>query len=324
METSWIQATIYTTAEGIEPVSGRLYQLGITGLEIEDETDFKTFLEENRGAWDYVDEDLMEAMSGETNIKIYVTDNAAGRETLCEVERTLNELATFDAEKCFGSLRMELAGIDEEDWANNWKQYFKPLSIGEKILVLPEWEKLDAPTDRTVFVINPGMSFGTGSHHTTKLCLEHLEKYIKPGMEVLDLGCGSGILSAVALLLGAKSATAVDIDPNAANIARENARKNGISEENYRVFAGNVLTDEKLVKKIADRQYDLVLANIVADVIIALAPKVPPLLKEDGVYITSGIITERGDEVKEACKASGLLQTAEDRSGDWLVLDYVH
>jgi len=322
METSWIQAVIYTTAAGIEPVSGRLYQLGITGLEIEDETDFKTFLEENRSAWDYVDEELMEAMSGETNIKIYVTDNASGRETLGEVERTLQELAALDEEKCFGSLRMELTGIDEEDWANNWKQYFKPLSIGQKILVLPEWETLDNSTDRTVFVINPGMSFGTGSHHTTKLCLEHLENYIKPGMEILDLGCGSGILSAVALLLGAKSATAVDIDPNAANIARENARRNGISDDCYRVFAGDVLHDEKLLKEISDRQYDLVLANIVADVIIALAPTVPPLMKPDGTYITSGIITERGDEVKTACKEAGLLQITESQSGDWLALDY--
>lgn len=322
MGTSWIQAVIYTTAAGIEPVSGRLYQLGITGLEIEDETDFKTFLEENKNAWDYVDDELMEAKSGETNIKIYVTDNAAGHETLGEVERSLKELAALDTEKAFGSLRMELSGIDEEDWANNWKQYFKPLAIGEKILVLPEWETLKAPTDRTVFVINPGMSFGTGSHHTTKLCLEHLERYIKPGMEVLDLGCGSGILSAVALLLGAKSATAVDIDPNAAQIARENARRNGIEDERYRVFAGNVLADDGLVQAISDRQYDLVLANIVADVIIALAPKIPPLLAPGGTYITSGIITERGDEVKAACGEAGLSLLTESQSGDWLALDY--
>ncbi|MBE7022501.1 MAG: 50S ribosomal protein L11 methyltransferase [Ruminococcaceae bacterium] len=322
MGTSWIQAVIYTTAAGIEPVSGRLYQLGITGLEIEDETDFKTFLEENKNAWDYVDDELMEAKSGETNIKIYVTDNAAGHETLGEVERTLKELAAYDQEQAFGSLRMELSGMDEEDWANNWKQYFKPLAIGEKILVLPEWETLDEPTDRTIFTINPGMSFGTGSHHTTKLCLERLEKYIKPGMEVLDLGCGSGILSAVALLLGAKSATAVDIDPNAAEIARKNARRNGIEDERYRVFAGNVLTDDKLLQAISDRTYDLVLANIVADVIIALAPKIPPLLASGGTYITSGIITERGDEVKAACNEVGMRLQTESQSGDWLALDY--
>ena len=322
MGTSWIQAVIYTTAEGIEPVSGRLYQLGINGLEIEDEADFKSFLEENRSVWDYVDEELLAAKACETNIKIYVTADNAGREILGEVERSLSQLAELDTEGRFGSLRLSFTNMDEEDWANNWKQYFKPLTVGEKILILPEWETLEKETDRTVFIINPGMSFGTGSHHTTRLCLERLEQYIKPGMNVLDLGCGSGILSAVALLLGAESATAVDIDPNAAKIARENAQRNGISDDRYRIFAGNVLEDEALQKQLADRRYDLVLANIVADVIIALAPQIPELLKEDGVYITSGIITDRGDEVLETYAQLGMKLINQSQSGDWLALDY--
>lgn len=322
MGTSWIQAVIYTTSEGIEPVSGRLYQLGINGIEIEDEADFKSFLEENRSAWDYVDEELMQAKACETNIKFYVTADAVGNETIVEVKRSLAQLSELDKEGAFGSLRLEFASVDEEDWANNWKQYFKPLSVGEKILILPEWETLEKETDRTVFVINPGMSFGTGSHHTTRLCLERLEKYIKPGMNVLDLGCGSGILSLVALLLGAASATAVDIDPNAAKIAGENAKRNGISDDRYRIFAGNVLTDETLVAQLADRQYDLVLANIVADVIIALTPKIPTFLKDDGVYITSGIITDRGEEVLASYEAQGMTLLNQSQSGDWLALDY--
>ncbi len=322
MGTSWIQAVIYTTAEGIEPVSGRLYQLGINGLEIEDEADFKSFLEENRSAWDYVDEELLAAKACETNIKIYVTADSAGREILGEVERSLAQLGQMDAEGRFGSLRLSFTNMDEEDWANNWKQYFKPLTVGEKILILPEWETLEKETDRTVFIINPGMSFGTGSHHTTRLCLERLEQYIKPGMNVLDLGCGSGILSAVALLLGAETATAVDIDPNAAKIARENAQRNDIADDRYRIFAGNVLEDEALQKQLADRQYDLVLANIVADVIIALAPQIPSLLKQDGVYITSGIITDRGDEVLETYKQLGMKLINRSQSGDWLAFDY--
>lgn len=322
MGTSWIQAVIYTSAEGIEPVSGRLYQLGINGIEIEDEADFKSFLEENRSAWDYVDEELLQAKACETNVKFYVTANSAGRETLGEVERSLAQLKAMDEDGVFGRLELAFSNVDEEDWANNWKQYFKPLTVGEKILILPEWETLEKETDRTVFVINPGMSFGTGSHHTTRLCLERLEKYIKPGMNVLDLGCGSGILSQVALLLGAASATAVDIDPNAAKIARENAERNGISEDRYRIFAGNVLEDEELVKQLADRKYDLVLANIVADVIIALAPQIPVYLKEKGVYITSGIITDRGDEVMETYKKLGMTLENKSQSGDWLALDY--
>ncbi len=322
MGTSWIQAVIYTTAEGIEPVSGRLYQLGIGGIEIEDEADFKSFLEENRSAWDYVDEELLQAKACETNIKFYVTADSAGRETIGEVERSLAQLKELDEARAFGRLELAFSNVDEEDWANNWKQYFKPLTVGEKILILPEWETLKEETDRTIFVINPGMSFGTGSHHTTRLCLERLEKYIKPGMNVLDLGCGSGILSLVALLLGAESATAVDIDPNAAKIARENAERNGIKEEQYRIFAGNVLEDEELVRKLADRKYDLVLANIVADVIIALAPQIPGYLKEDGTYITSGIITDRGEEVLEAYKELGVTLKNKSQSGDWLALDY--
>ena len=317
MGQSWIQAVIYTTSEGIEPVSGRLYQLGITGLEIEDEADFKTFLEENRSAWDYVDEELLKEKACETNIKIYVTNDGAGHEMLSEAKRTIAELKAMDTESVFGSLRFALTDVDEEDWANNWKQYFKPLSIGEKILVLPEWETLEKETDRTVFVINPGMSFGTGSHHTTKLCLERLEKYIKPGMEVLDLGCGSGILSAVALLLGASSATAVDIDPNATKIARENARRNGLEDSRYRLFTGNVLEDEALLKAISDRKYDLILANIVADVIIALAPNIAPLLKDNGLYITSGIIEGRQDEVHAAIEKAGFRIVEHLYEEDW-------
>lgn len=323
MGTSWIQAVIYTSAEGIEPVSGRLYQLGINGVEIEDETDFKTFLEENRSAWDYVDEELMQAKACETNVKFYVTADSAGRETIGEVERSLAQLKALDEDGVFGRLELAFSNVDEEDWANNWKQYFKPLTVGEKILILPEWETLEEETDRTVFVINPGMSFGTGSHHTTRLCLERLEKYIKPGMNVLDLGCGSGILSQVALLLGAESATAVDIDPNAAKIAGENAARNGIVTDRYRVFAGNILEDEALVRQLSDRKYDLVLANIVADVIIALCPQIPNYLKEDGVYITSGIITDRGDEVLSAYQELGMKLINQSQSGDWLALDYI-
>lgn len=322
MGTSWIQAVIYTTAEGIEPVSGRLYQLGINGIEIEDEADFKNFLEENRSAWDYVDDELLAAKACETNVKFYVTADAVGRETIGEVERSLAQLKEMDEDGVFGRLELAFSNVDEEDWANNWKQYFKPLTVGERILILPEWETLDEATDRTIFVINPGMSFGTGSHHTTRLCLERLEKYIKPGMNVLDLGCGSGILSQVALLLGAASATAVDIDPNAAKIARENAERNGIQEDQYRIFAGNVLEDKELVEKLADRKYDLVLANIVADVIIALAPQIPGYLKEGGTYITSGIITDRGDEVLAAYKELGMTLENKSQSGDWLALDY--
>ncbi|MBR5156691.1 MAG: 50S ribosomal protein L11 methyltransferase [Clostridia bacterium] len=314
----WIQVTVYTTTEGIEPVSGRLYQLGVTGIEIEDESEFYSFLEETRGTWDYVDDDLVERMKGETKVRIYLSDNAAGRDMLHSVRDSISQLALMDEEKLYGRLEISLDNVNEEDWANNWKQYFKPLTVGDKILILPEWETLNEETDRTVFTVNPGMSFGTGSHNTTQLCIEELENVINKDTHVLDLGCGSGILSIIALLLGAPDATAVDIDPNAVDIAYQNAERNGIDKSVYRAFAGNVLADSELIKKISDKKYEVVVANIVADVIIALADIVPELIAPDGIYITSGIITNRKEDVIARYKESDFEIINIREKGDWV------
>ena len=314
----WIQVTIFTSPEGIEPVSGRLYQLGVTGIEIEDEDDFKSFLEENRQSWDYVDDELVERMSGETKVKIYLSDNAAGHDMLHSVRDTLAQLKAIDAEGAFGRLELSLDNVNEEDWANNWKQYFKPLEVGDKILILPEWETLDKITNRTVFTVNPGMSFGTGSHQTTQLCIEELENCITDQTHVLDLGCGSGILSIIALLLGAPDATAVDIDPNAVEIACQNAERNGIRKETYRAFAGNVLEDHALMDKISDKRYDVVVANIVADVIIPLSDIVPELIRPGGIYITSGIIADRKDDVLSRYENSCFQIERIREKGDWV------
>ena len=169
-----------------------------------------------------------------------------------------------------------------------------------------------------MFNIEPGLSFGTGSHETTQLCLETLEKYIKPGMKVLDLGCGSGILSVIALLLGADSAVAVDIDPNAVDIAYENAARNDIGRDQYTVYAGNILTDEKIQAAISEQEYDIVLANIVADVIIALSPAAKKYMKDGGVFITSGIISDRAEEVKQTLKDTGFTIVSEQNKKDWI------
>ncbi|MBQ4516898.1 MAG: 50S ribosomal protein L11 methyltransferase [Clostridia bacterium] len=314
----WIQVTVYTTTEGIEPISGRLYQLGVTGIEIEDESEFYSFLEETRGTWDYVDDDLVERMKGETKVKIYLSDNAAGHDMLHSVRDSISQLALMDEEKLYGRLEISLDNVNEEDWANNWKQYFKPLTVGDKILILPEWETLSEDTDRTVFTVNPGMSFGTGSHNTTQLCIEELENVINKDTHVLDLGCGSGILSIISLLLGAPDATAVDIDPNAVDIAYQNAERNGIDKSVYRVFAGNVLADSELIQKISDKKYEVVVANIVADVIIALADIVPELIAPNGIYITSGIITDRKEDVINRYKESDFEIINIREKGDWV------
>lgn len=313
----WIQITIYTSSFGIEPLCGVLYQLGITGIEIEDEADFKSFLEENRQCWDYVDEDLLKEKAKETCVKVYVSDNASGHEMLSEIRSVVAALKERDSEKQFGRLELDLGNLSEEDWANNWKKYFHPTKVGEKILIKPEWEELTDPTDRIVFNINPGMSFGTGLHDTTQLCIEGLEKVVKPGDEILDLGCGSGILSIISLLLGAKSAFAVDIDPNAVQIAYENAERNHITPEIFHAMAGNVLTDETLKATILQKKYPVVVANIVADVIIGLIPTAKQALSENGVFITSGIISDRIEDVSDALIRSGFVIEETRRRSDW-------
>ncbi|MCC8160649.1 MAG: 50S ribosomal protein L11 methyltransferase [Oscillospiraceae bacterium] len=313
----WIKVTIFTSSEGIEPVSGRLYQLGITGVEIADEQDFKDFLENNKQYWDYVDDDLIKEKEGETTVTAYVSDNAAGNEMLMAIRNTIAELKQLDDENEFGRLEIEINNTKEEDWANNRKKYFHPLEVGERVMIKPEWEELVKPTDRIVFNINPGMSFGTGSHYTTQLCIENLEKFVKSGVKVLDLGCGSGILSIISLLLGADKAFAVDIDPNAVDIAYQNAELNDIDKAKYTVKAGDIITNEALQNEIAREKYDVVLANIVADVIIALAPKAKEYMKEDGVFITSGIIEDRIDDVKDALTRYGFKIESVKQRKDW-------
>jgi len=224
----WIKLTISTTTQGIETVCAVLMEQGVSGVEIDDATDFHNFLENNRDKWDYVDDELMRAHESGSYVSFYVSDDADGKETLSLVKSALDVLKVNDIDDELGTLSISGTNMKEEDWSENWKQYFKPLNVGDKILILPEWETMDAPTDRTVFTVNPGMSFGTGAHHTTQLCIKALEKHLDNGMTVLDLGCGSGILSIISLLLGANHATAVDIDENAVKIAVENAEKNDI------------------------------------------------------------------------------------------------
>lgn len=314
----WIRVTIYTSPDGIEAVTGRLYRLGIMGLEIEDEKDFKDFLENNKQYWDYVDEELLKEKHKETCVKAYVSDDVNGRELLLAIEGSMRELKASDENGEFGTLKVEADGINTEDWANNWKQYFHPMEVGEKLLIKPMWEDLDKPTDRLVFNINPGMSFGTGSHYTTQLCIEAIEKYIKPGDKMLDLGCGSGILSIISLMLGASEAVAVDIDPNAADTAYENADMNNIDRSHYKVLTGNVVTDPDVQEEISKNRYEVVAANIVADVIIGLAPKAREYMKEGGVFITSGIISDREEDVKNALSENGFEIVSVQRRKDWV------
>lgn len=316
----WIEVTIYTTAEGIEPVCGNLYQLGITGLQIEDEADFKEFLETNHQYWDYVDEELLKEKEKETCIKAYVSDNATGNETLLAIRQAMKALKEYDIDGKFGRLEIEIGNLSEEDWANNWKKFFHPMAVGKKIMIKPEWEELTEPTDRLIFNINPGMTFGTGSHYTTQLCIEEMEDYIDETKDVLDIGCGSGILSVISLMLGAKSALAIDIDPNCIDIAYANAKRNNVNTDNYEVISGDVISDEKVKAYITKKKYPVVLANIVADVIIGIMPSVKECITDDGVFISSGIIEDRIDDVKSALEENGFEIDKISRRKDWAAI----
>lgn len=316
----WLEVTVYTTPEGIESVCGNLYQLGITGLQIEDEADFKEFLAENHQYWDYVDDDLIKEKSKETCVKAYVSDNAPGHELLLSIKQSMRALKEYDETGLFGRLEIEIGNLSEEDWANNWKKFFYPMEVGKKIMIKPEWEELAESTDRLVFNINPGMTFGTGSHYTTQLCIEEMEDFINIETDVLDLGCGSGILSVISLMLGARSALAVDIDPNCIDIAYANAKRNNVSTEKYEVISGNVITDEKIIDYVKKKKYPVVLANIVADVIIAVIPLVKECITEDGVFISSGIIEDRIEDVKEALEENGFDIEKISRRKDWAAI----
>lgn len=307
---NWLEVRIDTNHTGLEPVAALLSALEIDGLVIDDEEEFQTFLEENRPHWDYVDEALERKMRGRSRITFYLLAGEAGFAKLAEVRIALQQFK--ETRQDCGSLLMTLENVHDADWETSWKQYYKPLEIGERLLVVPQWEKAEA-ADRVTVTLDPGLTFGTGNHATTRLCLAALEKHIHGGERVLDLGCGSGILSIAALRLGAASALAVDIDEQCLTVARDNAALNGIGAETFRVRIGNALTDEAFRGSLGGG-YDVVLANIVADVILGLAPLVPGLLKEGGVFLCSGIIDERAEEVARGLEKAGwtLLERHED------------
>ncbi|WP_250277431.1 50S ribosomal protein L11 methyltransferase [[Clostridium] colinum] len=319
----WIEAKIYTTREGIEPVSAVLLETGITGIQVEDDDELKEYLEESSMYWDYVDEELLNKEKEETKLKIYVSDNPYGNEILLNVKEAIKNLKNIENEigLDLGRLDIEIkSNLNDEEWLNKWKEFYKPFTLGEKILIKPVWEEVENTNNKVIFNINPGHVFGTGLHQTTQLCITNLEKYVTNESVVLDLGCGSGILSIISLLLGAKSAFAVDIDENAVKVAYDNAKLNGIDNDKYYVTSGNVVTDEKLKDEIGYKKYDIVLANIIADVICFISPVVPKQLKEDGIFISSGIIKDRIEDVYNALNENGLEVVDTITKDEWVCI----
>ena len=313
---NWTEAEIYTSTEGIDILCASLLDIGIKGFAIKDSEDFNEFLENKDGKWDYIDDDLMGLKNCETSVTVYLPDNSQGAEMLISLKQLLNRMKERDSSGSWGRLEFEIKSVKEEDWANNWKQYFKPLKVGEKLLVKPSWEEYDGSDSRTILEIDPASSFGTGQHNTTKLCLLLLEKAVKGGERILDLGCGSGILSIGGILLGAKEATAVDIEENAVVTALENAVKNNISLEKYHAYCGDIISDTDLREKIGSG-YEIITANIVADVLIAMSTLFRSFLKPKSILIISGIITERKSEVVDAVFEAGFELIEEAESDGW-------
>ena len=285
----YFEMTLDTPSEQIEERCTQLEALGAEGFIIEDEADFHRFLEENTQYWDYVDDELTQKYAGLSRLKFYFTEDADGMKKMKAVK------AAFPA--------CEVSTVQDSDWENNWREYYKPIEVGDRLVVVPEWEAV--PDDgRLPLRLDPGLIFGTGSHATTRMCLRALEAVAGPGKRVLDLGCGSGILGIGALVLGSDSCVGVDIDPKAPDVACSNAGLNNLGRDRFVVYAGDILNDASLIKMLGTG-YDIVLANIVADVILALAPKVHSFMKSGGVFICSGIIDGRQEEVKNALTENG-------------------
>lgn len=310
------EISVFTTEEGIEAVCARFAMLGMEQLEIiQGREEIADFLQKSAKYWDFADMD--ELCAAEPCVKAYIDDDPAADAAADALRTSLAELKAMQLGFDVGSLNMIVQTVDDSVWLNAWKQAYKPFPVGKRLLVRPSWEDDFDAEGRNVLSLDPGMAFGTGSHPTTRMCLEYIDEQISKGDTVLDLGCGSGILSIAALILGAKDAVAVDIDPIAESIAYENAALNGIDGSRYTVLTGDVLTDPALRAKLEAEQYPIITANIVASVIIALLPYAAKLLQPGGKFITSGIIDSREEEVAAAIKAAGLELIEIRRGGDW-------
>ncbi len=317
------EVIIETSSEGIEILNAVLIKLDIAEVVIEDASVFEDFLKADNMSWDYYDESLNSMKDCASRVKIYLGDNEQGEQELKALREEINNLKKAELGIDLGSLDISINIVDDEDWANNWKQYFKPFNVGEKLLVKPTWETVENKDDRIILEIDPGASFGTGQHFTTQLCLEQIEKYIKPKMEVLDMGCGSGILSIASALLGAKHVVGVDIDENAVRIANENALVNNIREDKFMVYCGNVIEDERLQDVVGFNRYDMIVVNIIADVIIEMSDCFPKFLKQGGILITSGIIEKYVDKVKETLVNLGFELKETIQKEDWVSITAV-
>ena len=301
---AWLEITVNTAADTVDDTAAQLTARGFSDLVIEDQAEFESFLEENRAYWDYIDEDFQRRLTGLSRIRLYLEDtDAAG---LARLKDAVSDLG----------LTMQVSTLAETNWEESWKDSYPPQEVGKGLVVLPYWLE-ETETERKKVILDPGLNFGTGAHPSTQMVMEAMEETVKPGFHCLDLGSGSGILSIAALRLGAETATGVDIDPKAEDIARENAAYNGFSSPAFTALTGNVTEDKALMHHLAAKAYDLLLVNIVADVIIGLAPVLPDFMTAHTTLICSGILDTRLADVTDALEHAGLTVTGIRSKEEW-------
>ncbi len=305
---AWLEITVDTAARDIDRIAGILTARGFTDLVMEDQTEFETFLDQNREYWDYIDEELQQQLQGLSRIRLYLEDTDT--QGLSRLEKLMRELR----------LQHTVQPMAEVDWEESWKDNYPPQEVGEGLIVLPCWLAQEYEGSRKPVILDPGLTFGTGAHPSTQMVMQAMEERIRPGMRCLDLGSGSGILSIAALRLGADGATGVDIDPKAEDIARENAAYNGFAAPKFTALTGNVTQDSALMTRLAGENWDVLLVNIVADVIISLAPVLPRFMGEDTLVILSGILDVRLAEVTAALEQAGLRIVGQKEMEDWRCL----
>lgn len=312
----YLEVTIQTASAGIEAVASALTAGGFDSLVVEDQAEYETFLEDNRAYWDYIDEEFQEKLEGLSRIKLYLEVDGSENKQLEHLNKVLDSLKKRNPDTNLGTLEVTSSLLPETNWEESWKDNYPPQPVGEKLIVLPCWNT-EATDGRIPVILDPGLTFGTGAHPSTQMCMEFMEQLVKPDSQVIDLGSGSGILSIAALRLGAASSVGVDIDPKAESIARENAAYNDFGADKFTAYTGNVTEDAKLMQELSAGGYDLVLVNIVADVIIGLAPVLKHFLKDDARFICSGILDTRLADVEKALTDAGL--EILDRKGkeDW-------
>lgn len=305
MDGTWIEVRVITKSEALEPISGIFYSLDCKGVAIEDPEDILG-REQGPLTWDFADINVLEHKGKFAVVKAYFAEEDNIEEILGYVNEKLVELKEMGID--LGEAKVEHEKMYEEDWANTWKQYYKPSKVGEKIVVKPIWEEYEQEEGELVVNLDPGMAFGTGTHETTRMCIQALEKYVKEESTVFDVGCGSGILAIAAAKLGAKLAVGVDLDPVAVESSIENVGYNNLN--NIEILHGNLV-------EVIDGKADIVVANILAEIICILTDDVKRVMKDGGVFITSGIIHDRVDMVCEKLESTGFEVIEKNRDGEW-------